>query len=78
MRMLGTPLSYIIINSDGMSTESRRPIARRATHGAVSLTAGFLTGIVLFVVIGAALNDAVFSALVLAIVVAVSRVLTTR
>lgn len=78
MRSPGTHLLYIIIICEGMSTEGRRPIARRATHGAVSLTAGFLTGIALFVVIGAALNDAVFSALVLAIVVAVSRVLTTR
>jgi hypothetical protein len=56
-----------------MAIRNRQPIARRATHGVVSLTAGFLAGFVLFVAVGAATNDAIFSALVLAVVVAASR-----
>jgi hypothetical protein len=39
----------------------------------VSLTAGFLTGLVLFALLGAAADDAVFSALALALLVTASR-----
>jgi hypothetical protein len=47
------------------------------THGTVSLAAGFLTGLALFVLLGATTEDAVFSALALALVVAASRGLGT-
>lgn len=71
--------TFIIYNNKQlrMAIRNRRPLARRATHGVVSLTAGFLAGFVLFVAVGAATNDAAFSALVLAVVVAASRFLTT-
>jgi len=58
-----------------MSTRRESPLVRRASHSAVSLAAGFLTGVVLFLALGAALNDAVFSALTLAALVAASRTL---
>jgi len=58
-----------------MSTHRRSPVARRASHSAVSLAAGFLAGLVLFLGLGAAVNDAVFSALALAALVAASRTL---
>jgi len=48
------------------------------THGAVSLTAGFLAGFALFVLIGAAVDDAAFSALALALLVTLSRTLPVR
>jgi len=49
------------------------PVVHHASHGLVSLTAGFLTGLVFFTAIGAAADDAIFSALALALLVAVSR-----
>lgn len=58
-----------------MSTQGRSPLVRRASHSAVSLTAGFLAGLLLFLVLGAATNDAVFSAFALAVLVAASRTL---
>jgi hypothetical protein len=60
-----------------MSIARRRPV-ERASHGVVSLAAGFLSGFVLFLAIGAATGDAVFSALSLAALVAVTRGLTRR
>jgi len=60
-----------------MSLRNPRPIAHRVTHGTVSLAAGFLTGLALFVLLGATTEDAVFSALALALVVAASRGLGT-
>lgn len=59
-----------------MSTATQTPTVQRASHGAVSLAAGFLTGLALFLAIGASTGDAVFSALTLAALVAVTRVLT--
>jgi len=56
-----------------MSISSRRPVLQRVSHGAVSLVAGFCAGLALFLAIGAAMGDAVFSALALAALVAVSR-----
>jgi len=56
-----------------MSTARPNPVVRRASHGVVSLTAGFCTGLLFFLAIGAAADDAVFSALALALLVAVSR-----
>jgi hypothetical protein len=61
-----------------MSTASHLPVVERASHGAVSLFAGFLAGLALFLGIGASTGDAVFSALALASLVAVTRVLTRR
>ncbi|WP_254272038.1 hypothetical protein [Haloarcula marina] len=58
-----------------MSTVGRTPVRRRASHGAVSLAAGFLAGFAFFVTIGAATGDAVFSALSLALLVAAHRAL---
>ncbi|MBX0323727.1 hypothetical protein EGH21_11880 [Halomicroarcula sp. F13] len=58
-----------------MATAGSRPVHRRVSHGAVSLVAGFLAGLALFLAVGAATDDAVFSALSLALVVAVSRAL---
>jgi len=60
-----------------MSTAKHLPV-ERASHGAVSLTAGFLAGVTLFLAIGASTGDAVFSALVLAVAVAATRALTRR
>ena len=59
-----------------MSTATRTPAVERASHGALSLVAGFLAGLVLFLAIGASTGDAVFSALALASLVAVTRALT--
>ncbi len=59
-----------------MSTANRLPAVERASHGAVSLVAGFLAGLGLFLAIGASTGDAVFSALVLAALVALTRALT--
>ncbi|MBX0295097.1 hypothetical protein [Haloarcula nitratireducens] len=56
-----------------MATAEPVPVARRASHGVVSLVAGFLTGFALFSAIGAAPNDALFSALSVALLVAFSR-----
>jgi len=56
-----------------MVTARPNQVVRHASHGAVSLTAGFLTGLLFFLALGAAAEDAVFSALALALVVAVSR-----
>ena len=61
-----------------MSTASRLPVVERASHGAISLVAGFLAGFVLFLTIGASTGDAVFSALALAALVAVTRTLSRR
>ena len=61
-----------------MSTARPLPVVERASHGAVSLLAGFLAGLALFLAIGAATGDAVFSALGLAALVAVTRALTSR
>lgn len=61
-----------------MSTASRLPFIERASHGALSLAAGFLAGLVLFLSIGASTGDAVFSALALAALVAATRSLTCR
>jgi len=58
-----------------MSTARPGPVVQRASHGALSLVAGFLAGLVLFLAIGAATGDAVFSALALAALVAVTRTL---
>jgi len=58
-----------------MSTANRLPTIERASHGVVSLAAGFLAGLALFLAIGASPSDAVFSALVLAALVAVTRAL---
>lgn len=58
-----------------MSTASRRPVFQRASHGALSLVAGFLAGVVLFLAIGASADDAVFSAFALAALVAATRTL---
>jgi hypothetical protein len=58
-----------------MSTSTPRRVASRAGHGAVSLTAGFVAGLALFLAIGAATGDAVFSALSLAVLVTVGRYL---
>jgi len=59
-----------------MSTATRVPVAERASHGVVSLAAGFLAGLALFLGIGASTSDAVFSALALAALVALTRTLT--
>ena len=59
-----------------MATASRQRVTRTTRHGMVSLTAGFLAGVVLFIVIGASVNDAVISALSLATIVTVSRLLS--
>ena len=56
-----------------MSTAPSGPVVRHASHGAVSLLAGFLTGFALFVAVGAATTDATFSALVLALFVTLTR-----
>ena len=61
-----------------MSTATRTPAVERASHGALSLVAGFLAGLVLFLAIGASTGDAVFSALALAALVAVTRTLSCR
>jgi len=61
-----------------MSTASRLPVLERASHGAISLVAGFLAGFALFLAIGASTGDAVFSALALAALVAVTRTLSGR
>jgi len=61
-----------------MSTASRLPVVERASHGAVSLVAGFLAGLALFLGIGASTGDAVFSALALAALVAATRALSHR
>ncbi|MDS0283412.1 hypothetical protein [Haloarcula onubensis] len=58
-----------------MSTASSLPV-ERVSHGAVSLAAGFLAGLTLFLAIGASTADAVFSSLALAALVAVTRTLT--
>jgi len=58
-----------------MSTVSRLPTVERASHGILSLVAGFLAGLALFLAIGASTGDAVFSALALAALVAVTRTL---
>ena len=58
-----------------MGTASRRPAVRSASHSAVSLTAGFASGLVLFLAAGAAPGDAVFSALALAALVTAGRLL---
>jgi len=60
-----------------MSTARSNQVVHHASHGFVSLAAGFLTGLLFFLTIGAAADDAVFSALALALVVAVSRGLAT-
>ncbi|WP_324663997.1 hypothetical protein [Haloarcula sediminis] len=52
------------------------PAVERASHGAVSLAAGFLAGFALFLAIGASTGDAAFSALALAALVAVTRLLS--
>ena len=59
-----------------MSSVRPNPVVRHASHGVVSLTAGFLTGLLFFLALGAAADDAVFSALALALLVAVSRELS--
>jgi len=59
-----------------MSTASRLPVVRWASHGAVSLASGFFAGIGLFLAIGASTGDAVFSALALAALVALTRTLS--
>lgn len=56
-----------------MSAVESLPVTRRASHGVVSLVAGFLTGFALFSAIGAAPDDALFSALSVALLVAFSR-----
>lgn len=56
-----------------MSTARQNEVVRHASHGVVSLTAGFCTGFLFFLALGAATDDAIFSALALALVVAVSR-----
>ncbi|WP_277541930.1 hypothetical protein [Haloarcula laminariae] len=58
-----------------MATAGPAPLAQRASHGAVSLAAGFLAGLALFLAVGASAGDAVFSALALAALVAVTRTL---
>jgi len=45
------------------------------SHGVVSLVPGFLAGVVLFRLLGASVGDAVFSAVVLALLVTASRLL---
>jgi len=61
-----------------MSTANPLPAVEQASHGAVSLAAGFLAGLGLFIAVGASTGDAVFSALALAALVAVTRALTRR
>ncbi|WP_135304045.1 hypothetical protein [Haloarcula amylovorans] len=56
-----------------MATAEPLSVTRRASHGVVSLVAGFLTGFALFLTIGAAPNDALFSAVSIALLVALSR-----
>ena len=58
-----------------MSTARQPAVVERASHGVVSLVAGFLSGFVLFLAIGAATGDAVFSALAIAGLVALTRTL---
>jgi hypothetical protein len=58
-----------------MSTTTPRRVVSRASHGAVSLTAGFIAGLVMFLAVGAATGDAVFSALSLAVLVTLGRYL---
>jgi len=59
-----------------MSFASRRPLLAQASHGALSLTAGFVAGVALFLAIGASPTDAVVSAASLAALVALVRTLT--
>lgn len=54
------------------------PVVERASHGVVSLAAGFLAGLSLFLAIGASTGDAVFSALAIAALVAITRSLSCR
>ena len=61
-----------------MSTASYMPVVERASHGVVSLAAGFLAGLSLFLAIGASTGDAVFSALAIAALVAITRSLSCR
>jgi len=58
-----------------MSIRTRFPLLGQASHSAISLVSGFVAGLTVFLLLGARLNDAVFSALVLAAVVAGSRTL---
>jgi membrane protein implicated in regulation of membrane protease activity len=56
-----------------------RPNVRKTTrHGTASLVAGFLAGLALFLAVGATLDDAVFSALALAVLVTVHRFVATQ
>ncbi|MFB6222247.1 MAG: hypothetical protein ABEH86_01065 [Haloarcula sp.] len=59
-----------------MSTTTRTAVSRSTRHGAISLLGGFTTGYVLFIAIGSSPSDALFSALSLAILVTVWRLLT--
>lgn len=58
-----------------MALQNRSPLLRRASHSVVSFITGFIAGLAVFLLLGAALTDAVFSALVLAAIVAGSRTL---
>lgn len=60
-----------------MSSARPNQVVRHASHGVVSFTAGFCTGFLFFLALGAATDDAIFSALALALIVAVSRELAT-
>ncbi|KAA9398804.1 hypothetical protein Har1130_11375 [Haloarcula sp. CBA1130] len=59
-----------------MSTHTRKAVSQSTRHGAVSFLGGFIAGYLLFLAIGSSPGDAVFSALSLAVLVAVWRVLT--
>ncbi|MFC7077239.1 hypothetical protein [Haloarcula halophila] len=59
-----------------MSTARQQRVSRTTRHGMVSLTAGFIAGVTLFLLIGAGVNDAVISALSLATIATISRLLS--
>jgi hypothetical protein len=56
-----------------MANIARASVGRATRHGTVSLLAGFVTGLILFLTVGAAFDDAVFSALALAVLVTIHR-----
>ncbi|MFC6863705.1 hypothetical protein ACFQGE_09535 [Halomicroarcula sp. GCM10025817] len=60
-----------------MAILARPSVARTTRHGTVSLVAGFAAGLALFLTVGAALDDAIFSALALAVLVTVHRFVPT-
>ncbi|GCF13013.1 hypothetical protein Harman_09480 [Haloarcula mannanilytica] len=59
-----------------MSTRTSEAVSQSTRQGAVSLLGGFVAGYLLFIAIGSGPDDALFSALSLAVLVTGWRILT--